>query len=654
MDGSVIIPVSPHADESIHSLLVRTIRANGYDRITWLRDVAQIPTNYQDLWSIEQCDALAKLLGLHADEIRRRAYVPNGDGYAFFAHRLTRKQFEWGRRKVCPACLDEFGYHSAVFELSAIQVCPLHAVRLSTTCHACNKRMRWSTPSVTRCSNCRADQRRTICEAVPIEELAGVGTIAKQAGFPRIHPGIVASCTEVPAGLLHLDLGELQTLIVRLGLFLRSGHRSWQGHALNEANSAHQIVNNAWAVLSAWPKNFYSLLSDMSDSKSELPRHSAGLRRAFHRFYDFVAHKDDEPWLTLRLALQDFANHHWDGLVVPRSNASIPVQSNMISETEVGRKIGVAKAARLIKAGAIYAEVIHENQGAGRTQRIFVDRARLNRLCPADVAPLDLKATSQRLGLSKILTKRLADHGVLMPLSGGPLSDDRRYLFAVPDIDSLIARFKARLTPNLGTETSTVGFGPLIKAQGELKLPLADVMTAIYEGDLPPVSHDPRKIGVAGYGFDEPSMRATFRAIAASASEFTEMSRPEVIEQMGCRKDTVAWLIANGYLVEVPGVGRQKLILRSSFEAFQAKWIKAGEAAERFKTSRMLISRALKAAGITATEPGSAEITVFFDRTQLDAIDVEGWLQEVAHHRGKTWGEYDASLKMRSRKMRQG
>lgn len=648
MEGSIISVVAPYRDESLHGLLARVIRANVYDRIAWLREAVGIPNDYQDLWSVAQCDALARLLGLPVEEVRRRAYTTDGNGYTFFGHRLTRKQFEWGRRKVCPACLNEFGYHSAVLELSAVQVCPLHAVRLRTTCHACRKRLRWSTPSVTRCSNCRADQRRAPLEAVPVDELGGIAAVAGMAGFPRLHPDLEARGAGLPPGLAHLDLGEFQTLAVRLGLYIQSGRRSWQGHALNNAREAHRVVDAAWRVLRDWPANFFRLLREVSGMDEEVPRHTAGIHRAFRRLYDYPVSQKGEPWLTLQKALREFANHRWDGLVMPRADAAIPVVTGMISETEVARRIGVAKARALIGSGAVYGEVVYARSGAGRTSKVFVDREGLDRLCPEGVIPLDLRAASRRLGLSEILTKRLADHGILPPLDGPPVSMSRRYLFVVPDIERLIARFETRLAPSSDDGSRVVGFGTLLKAQGELNLPLPEVMRAILEGSLPPVARGADARGLAAYRFDEQTMRASFREIGERTSAFANLARADVVRRLGCRKDTVAWLVANGYLAEIPGFGRQKPISRASLEAFQGGWIKAGEVAERFGTSRMLVSRALKAAGVTATEPASEAITVFHDRGQVEALDVASWIDKVALHRGKAWSEYATSLEARS------
>lgn len=646
--ATIIAKIAPYPDESLHSLLTRVIRENVYDRVAWLREACGIPFSYQDLWSPEQCDALASLLGLPETAVRRRAYVPDGDGFAFFTHRLTRKQFEWARRKVCPCCLDEFGYHSAVFELSAIQVCPLHATRLRTVCHACGKRLRWSIPEVAACSNCHADLRRAPFEAVAIEDLGGVAAIAGLAGFPRSHPAIDPAAVTIPSGLAHLGLGELQTLVVRLGLFLRSGRRSWQGHALNDPLAAHSVVDAAWTVLRDWPHSFYSLLREVSELKDDIRRPTAGVRRAFKSLYDYPIRQHGEPWLTLQSGLRDFAAHHWGGNVVPRSNAKLPVRSHLISQTEVEKVIGVAKTRALIGSGLVYAEIVRPRSGAGKTSTLFLDRAALRHYCPAGVAPLDLKATSRRLGLSQALTKRIVESGALLPLDGPSIGESKRWLFAVPEIDRLIAQFASRLDRDADITGPTVAFAPLLKAQLERGLPLTELLAAIRSGDLPAVARSETIVGLAAFHFDRRAVQTTVRDIASRCSAFTEVSRADVIAELACRKDTVAWLITNGYLEEVPGFGRQRPITRASLQTFQARWTKAGEVAARVRSSRMLVSRALIAAGVTCTTPVSDKITVFFDRRETAAVDIEGWLDEVALHRGKTSREYETSLAKRN------
>lgn len=630
MVGTIIAVVRPYGDESVHSLLTRAIEANVYDRISWLREASGIPYAYQDLWSLSQCDRLARLLGLSEHEIRQRAYVPDGDGFAYFGHRLTRKQFEWGRRKACPHCLERFGYHSAVFDLSALQVCPLHAVRLRTTCHACDKRLRWSMPSLLHCSNCEADLRDASCDAVPTEELQGVAAIARMAGFPLVHADVARTGVDIPEGLRHLGLGELQTLAVRLGLFLKSGQRSWQGHALNDPDDAHRILDGAWAILRDWPVNFFALLHEVSAPEDEAPRYTAGVRRAFRRLYDYPIHRSGEPWTTLQSALREFTAHHWTGHALRRVNAKLPVRSRMVSETEVAKVIGVAKTRALLGSGAVYAEIVSARSGAGRTSKMFVDRDGLRILCPGGVAPLDLNATATRLGLSQKLTKRLATGGVLEPLDGPTVGTAKRWLFAVPEIDRLVDRLQARTTRQASDDRLTVGFVQLLKAHGELGLPMNDVFSAILAGPLPPVGRSSSGRGLAAFQFDEGTMRMVFRAIAAGISAFSEVSRPDVVREIGCRKDTVAWLVANGYLEEVAGFGRQRPITRVSLDRFKEQWVKAGEIAKLHRSNRMLVTRALNAADVTVTRPTSDKITLFFDRAQVDALDVGFWLARVA------------------------
>ena len=125
-------------------------------------------------------------------------------------------------------------------------------------------------------------------------------------------------------------------------------------------------------------------------------------------------------------------------------------------------------------------------------------------------------------------------------------------------------------------------------------------------------------------------MRIVFREIAVGISAFTEVSRPNVIRELGCRKDTIAWLVANGHLEEVAGFGRQKPITRVSLDRFKERWVKAGEIAKLHRSNRMLVTRALNAAEVTVTRPTSDAITLFFDRAQVDALDVGDWLARVA------------------------
>jgi TniQ len=53
----------------------------------------------------------------------------------------------YGSLRICPACLEELGYHLVLWELPQIRACPVHKCCLISKCAACSGLLRWTTIS---------------------------------------------------------------------------------------------------------------------------------------------------------------------------------------------------------------------------------------------------------------------------------------------------------------------------------------------------------------------------------------------------------------------------------------------------------------------------------------------------------------------------
>lgn len=67
------------------------------------------------------------------------------------------------RKRICPACLKEFGYMHLAWEIQAIRSCAIHGTKLIWHCSGCNKLLKWDRGSLFTCHcgallcNLRAD-----------------------------------------------------------------------------------------------------------------------------------------------------------------------------------------------------------------------------------------------------------------------------------------------------------------------------------------------------------------------------------------------------------------------------------------------------------------------------------------------------------------
>jgi hypothetical protein len=83
-----------------------------------------------------------------------------------------------------------------------------------------------------------------------------------------------------------------------------------------------------------------------------------------------------------------------------------------------------------------------------------------------------------------------------------------------------------------------------------------------------------------------------------------------------------------------------------SLATFMARWVKLGDIADRHKTNRSLMHRALEAAGVMAIG-GEGEITRFFRRRDLRTLNMYDALDAAALFKGKASGTYEKELATR-------
>lgn len=656
MSGTLLFPLQPHPDESLHGLLWRVADENSYDEGRWLRAAIGIPARQKNDWKPEQAAQMAVLLGLPEDDIRQRAYLPTDAGRLFPGGRTSHDQIELNRPKICVACLRDRGYHSAVFDLAAVQICPRHATRLVSHCPKCNVPYRWGRKTPFHCLRCLTDDFDGQPQCVDPDQLPGTAALARRAGFGAVHPDIGEDQIAMPAALAHLALGEFITLLRRLGTYAsgKPGRRRWQGLLIDDREKVHEIIQNGWDVLRDWPMRFNGFLETVaSENNRSSGEPVMGLRSPFGGFYTYIANRNGEPWRTVRAAFEDYIRK--TGLVLPRKGTVIDAgiddgTSRYVSEIELSRRtgLGVARTAALVRSGAFGTVSVPQNTNAGKVQRIFFERSEIDRLFPVGTLPLDLKQTASRIGLSVTHTKQIMDEGAMKPVDGPAVSGNLRYLVSISTVEDFVSGLTPAACPVRGRPAGTVQLGKVMKIQRTLGLPLEDMLKAVRSGRLPVAAIDDGAIGIGSLRFDHRQVKTVLTEMAATERAPGAVTRGWIIKTLAVTKFTVAWLTKHGFLEKLPGKGNLKPFTQTSFENFTAEWAKAGELAATYKTSRMLITKALIATGVETTpRSDDSGIALFFSRSQIKPECVPAWLEEVALHRGKTWSEYDAGLKSR-------
>jgi hypothetical protein len=192
------LKVESWEDESLMSILTRATGRNFHTRVRAL----VVTGARRDIWNSSlQFDAamtrpLAALLGLSTEAVADRQYarVPGPTATVMFrGARVPRHLVMNGTRRVAPEALRRALYHRAVWDLTALDVCPDTGDKLLDTCPACGKRLRWGGSEVHACQACGFDLRRSPARIVPDEALAGARFVADLLEPARGAQGVARS-----------------------------------------------------------------------------------------------------------------------------------------------------------------------------------------------------------------------------------------------------------------------------------------------------------------------------------------------------------------------------------------------------------------------------------------------------------------------------
>lgn len=258
-----------------------------------------------------------------------------------------------------------------------------------------------------------------------------------------------------------------------------------------------------------------------------------------------------------------------------------------------------------------------------------------------------MKEASKGIGLSVTLTKILSDQGFLTPIDGPTVSGNKRYLFAESTISEFIA-LVSKYAIESGNRGKMISFGVLLRAHYALGFSTEAALALISEGHLRPMKSIEHVSSLADLRFSKHELSLILSSIPPSPSTVT---RAWVIRHLKVNKRTVQYLIKEGHLRETTGRGKQRPIIKQSFELFESKWIKIGLIARRMGTSRMLAARALIMRNIESIIcKHDTSVASFFDReAALSLSDFDKDLDRVALYRGKTYSEYMAIRKEQGR-----
>lgn len=147
---NILLLPSLHAAESLRSYMLRTARANAFSKM-YMRDTK----------IFDSAAGFTELIARRSPELRKklghRVAPPLATGKISASLMLGE---EWipskyvfiERRRVCPVCLELYGFARCDWELKSITACARHKVELASQCPSCHRPLNWSSTELLQCS----------------------------------------------------------------------------------------------------------------------------------------------------------------------------------------------------------------------------------------------------------------------------------------------------------------------------------------------------------------------------------------------------------------------------------------------------------------------------------------------------------------------
>ncbi|WP_081336193.1 TniQ family protein [Burkholderia vietnamiensis] len=167
--------VEPYPDESLSSVLMRVVDANGLRSVgALLRDAGCVA--FGPLVSAEIAE-LSRVCRIGQSTMRSMCPVEVGGrarraafGYAIGHHVIeARHLLVRERERICPLCLLDGGIMLAAHRLTWMTACPVHAVQLLDACPQCEKPIMVARPNMVQC-RCGLDFSRISPITCTLEE----------------------------------------------------------------------------------------------------------------------------------------------------------------------------------------------------------------------------------------------------------------------------------------------------------------------------------------------------------------------------------------------------------------------------------------------------------------------------------------------------
>ncbi len=304
--NNLLIRSEQHADECINSYLIRISEANDFKHIGhmlkhgglgWKNNRAPINQLMTGEYDIIPC---FRNLGLKYTTPRTAKIYQ-----ALKNSGRTTKIFTT-YPKVCPKCLEKYGYCKDLWSLLPYTACYEHKILLLDYSPTSNKRLSWYRYSIDRFKN-RNDEKFETIEIADKSTIAlskAIAVLVEKKQIPLSSPKFVQT----------LNLSALLQIITFLAhyKYRLSNNTAFNPGQMNNSTLA-EIYGVAWNSLKAWPQGFNYLLEQYMESPMS-QRGKAGINKHFRDIHEQLYRLQDIDGIhQLKQAFDHFIESQWLG-----------------------------------------------------------------------------------------------------------------------------------------------------------------------------------------------------------------------------------------------------------------------------------------------------------------------------------------------------
>ncbi|MBL0121604.1 MAG: TniQ family protein [Betaproteobacteria bacterium] len=210
---ALLVRPDPFDDESPLGYLLRLIDLNGLVSGNHLLDLIAVEgRRWRSLWAVatrpQGMMDLAIALGKPVEPYRQLAYTrSNSELFStclFKGSQIPRWALRVKRSHVCVVCLRASAHARAVWDLSLVEGCPQHNIRLIDACPHCHSALRMARQEVATCGSCGFDLRLAEGEPLTTVESDRLRLILHALAGPHDRPNMVGEQVISKGGWLAL------------------------------------------------------------------------------------------------------------------------------------------------------------------------------------------------------------------------------------------------------------------------------------------------------------------------------------------------------------------------------------------------------------------------------------------------------------------